>query len=217
MGLLDEFKRRAMKSEEPPAPDRLSIPPSPTPTHGSDETRRRVALTNLGLDGYRAKQRGRWWCQSCASEWRDRNRAPLNYWTKESGPHVCPNCDRYAFTMPAPPPAGLAEEFEWVRPDQEVSGESHYKATLEKILGPSKNGHSRRRAVVAVLTHEPDNEYDSNAVRVEIGGEMVGYIPRDNAGAISKRLAGEPLALPGLVGAAAEAGSNLSVRVELPW
>lgn len=61
-----------------------------------------------------------------------------------------------------------------------VVGESHYQDALIAIAGPySEEGRSMR--CYAVLDPEEDNPHDPNAVRVEIGGDTVGYIARDDA------------------------------------
>lgn len=61
-----------------------------------------------------------------------------------------------------------------------VVGESHYQDALIAIAGPYSEG-GRSMRCYAVLDPEDDNPYDSNAVRVEIGGDTVGYIARDDA------------------------------------
>ena len=66
-----------------------------------------------------------------------------------------------------------------------VAGESHYQDALRAITGPG----DVRRETEAHLIPEPENEYDPNAVRVEIGGDKVGYLPRELAPAWGPRLA----------------------------
>ena len=65
----------------------------------------------------------------------------------------------------------------------EVVGESHYQPALKKIAGGE-----RRKRVTAHLVLEPDNPHDANAVRVDIGGETVGYLPADRARLHRERL-----------------------------
>src|SRR6185437_12901080 len=60
-----------------------------------------------------------------------------------------------------------------------VFGASHYQQQLERIAG------GRREAAVyfrvnAVLSSEPDNPYDANAIQIRINGEKVGYIRRED-------------------------------------
>ena len=62
----------------------------------------------------------------------------------------------------------------------EVVGESHYQDTLWQIVGGPSDEHVRHYTV-AVLLPEPDNPYDTNAVQVLIGGELVGYLSREDA------------------------------------
>ncbi|MBA3877621.1 MAG: hypothetical protein C0498_11955 [Anaerolinea sp.] len=68
--------------------------------------------------------------------------------------------------------------------EQQVVGESHYQDELAEVSNLA-NGVVRRRDVVAVLVAEPDNRYDRNAVRVEVFGRQVGYIPKEDAEEIS--------------------------------
>ncbi|HEX5910612.1 MAG TPA: HIRAN domain-containing protein [Thermoleophilaceae bacterium] len=66
-----------------------------------------------------------------------------------------------------------------------VAGESHYQEALRAIAGDGDVRHDTE----AHLIPEPENEYDPNAVRVEIDGRKVGYLPRDLAPAWGPRLA----------------------------
>lgn len=62
----------------------------------------------------------------------------------------------------------------------EVVGESRYQDVLWGLVG----GFQRepvRHAVTAVLLPEPDNRYDSNAIRVLVDGRLVGYLSRNDA------------------------------------
>ncbi|MEJ7817801.1 MAG: HIRAN domain-containing protein [Thermoleophilaceae bacterium] len=58
-----------------------------------------------------------------------------------------------------------------------VAGESHYQDALRAISGQGEIRHDTE----ARLIPEPDNPHDANAVRVEIDGAKVGYLPRDLA------------------------------------
>lgn len=71
--------------------------------------------------------------------------------------------------------------------EQEVTGESHYQPALAEVSN-HEDGVVRRRDVVAVLVPEPENTYDRNAVRVEVFGRKVGYIPREDAEDVSPML-----------------------------
>jgi len=57
-----------------------------------------------------------------------------------------------------------------------VAGESHYQDALHAIAG-SGDGEVRFETTAA-LVPEPSNPHDPNAVRVEIDGRLVGYLPR---------------------------------------
>ena len=62
----------------------------------------------------------------------------------------------------------------------EAVGESKYQESLEAICG----GRSEDGAdcfIDAVLIHEDDNPYDSEAVRIDVAGSTVGYLSRKHA------------------------------------
>jgi hypothetical protein len=62
----------------------------------------------------------------------------------------------------------------------EVVGVSRRQQALAAIV--ERHGRSGRTVTTdAVLVLEDTNPHDANAVRVEIDGEMVGYLSRDNA------------------------------------
>ncbi len=62
----------------------------------------------------------------------------------------------------------------------EVVGESNYQRALWNAVGGRTREYVRER-VVAALVPEPDNAYDSNAGSVQVGGDVVGYLSRDDA------------------------------------
>jgi Zn-finger nucleic acid-binding protein len=62
----------------------------------------------------------------------------------------------------------------------QVVGESHYQSALEKIAG-GRSEHGADKYCIARLVREPTNRYDANAVRVEVSGQTVGYVSRDDA------------------------------------
>jgi hypothetical protein len=70
----------------------------------------------------------------------------------------------------------LASDSGW---SVEVHGESHYQRVLERVAG-GRSEHGADFQCVARLVREPTNRYDKNAVRVEVQGETVGYISRDD-------------------------------------
>jgi hypothetical protein len=64
--------------------------------------------------------------------------------------------------------------------NQEVVGESHYLASLQRLFGQVSTKH-RDLETSALLIAELDNPHDTNAVAVQIDGVVVGYLPRDVA------------------------------------
>ena len=78
--------------------------------------------------------------------------------------------------MPALVPQRLSFDDEIVR----AVGVSHYQDALRRSAG-AEGPVSIRRDVEAALVPEPENPHDPNAVRVEVDGELVGYLARDDA------------------------------------
>ncbi len=62
----------------------------------------------------------------------------------------------------------------------EVVGESRYQDALWTIAG-GRRGDPVRYETEAVLEPEPKNPYDPNAIKVLIGGALVGYLSREDA------------------------------------
>jgi uncharacterized protein YidB (DUF937 family) len=61
-----------------------------------------------------------------------------------------------------------------------VADESDYQDVLAKLAGGrSKSG--AMKAVIALLSREPDHPHDKNAVRIDVGDETVGYVEKVNA------------------------------------
>lgn len=61
----------------------------------------------------------------------------------------------------------------------DVVGESHYQPALEAASGGRTTEGAACPLVTALLVREPRNPYDARAIRVDVGGAPVGYIPRD--------------------------------------
>ena len=59
-----------------------------------------------------------------------------------------------------------------------IVGESHYQHNLEAICGPRKE-HGEALEIEACLILEDHNQYDSNAIRVDIAGRTVGHIKKE--------------------------------------
>lgn len=60
--------------------------------------------------------------------------------------------------------------------ETEIVGESHYQANIEHFCAGGSNVE-----LTADLVPENDNRHDKNAVRVDIGGRIVGYLSREDA------------------------------------
>jgi hypothetical protein len=58
-----------------------------------------------------------------------------------------------------------------------IAGESHYFDAISRATHRRTGEH----VMLAEIIREPENKYDSNAVRVEIKGRTVGHIPREDA------------------------------------
>ena len=73
---------------------------------------------------------------------------------------------------------------EWGPPDSIVRGESFHEAELRAVAGsPRRQGHLV--PVDVTLRREPDNAFDSDAVRIEIGGDLVGYVAKELAASLA--------------------------------
>jgi len=87
---------------------------------------------------------------------------------KDKGYHVSvwPNVDGYA-------------NIDYIEFD--IAGISHYAKTAMKHLGES----------LAILSPEPDNPYDQNAIRVMTSDwQLLGYVPRDMTDIIHEHISG---------------------------
>lgn len=97
----------------------------------------------------------------------------------------------------APPPPQDGPTYHWAPHkdydhDFEVVGESNYQAALAKLAG-DHGKQSPDLKTTAKLIPENDNPHDSSAVRVEIGGQTVGYLSRDDARGFRRRLGSKKL------------------------
>ena len=61
-----------------------------------------------------------------------------------------------------------------------IVGEQSYQNNLKKIAGP-KEEESKFFECYAKVSSEPFNQYDKNAVKVEINGLIVGYLSKGEA------------------------------------
>lgn len=62
----------------------------------------------------------------------------------------------------------------------EVVGESFYDKNIEQLCGP-RTSEGENRVMPARLVLDDANPHDANAVRVEIGGLLVGHLSRETA------------------------------------
>lgn len=64
-------------------------------------------------------------------------------------------------------------------PGVKVVGESRYRDAIERAVGRRPEGH--KTIVDAALVAEPTNRYDPNAIAVQLAGQTVGYLAREDA------------------------------------
>jgi len=65
-----------------------------------------------------------------------------------------------------------------------IVGESHRQDTLAAISGPRRS-EGKKMTVGVTLRCEPTNAYDAHAIRVEVMGQHVAYVARDQAALIA--------------------------------
>lgn len=65
-----------------------------------------------------------------------------------------------------------------------IVGEESYQSNIAKIAG-KKEIHSKFFEIPAKVISEPNNKFDPNAIKVEINGYTVGYLPKDEARKLS--------------------------------
>lgn len=77
---------------------------------------------------------------------------------------------------------------------REIVGESNYQPAIRAAAGGQPTGDEGVKCIAA-LVPEDDNRHDKNAVVVKINGNIVGYLPREQARLYRGRLkrAGLPL------------------------
>ena len=68
-----------------------------------------------------------------------------------------------------------------------IVGEQSYQNNLKKIAGP-KEEESKFFECYAKVSSEPFNQYDKNAVKVEINGLLVGYLNKSEAAKLSSKV-----------------------------
>jgi hypothetical protein len=91
---------------------------------------------------------------------------------------------------PLPRKSGVVEIEDLPYELYEIVGESHYQPALEQVAGPkTKDGVDV--ACTVLLICQSDNKHDRLAVKVELDGETVGHLARDDARAFRQMLAEE--------------------------
>lgn len=68
-----------------------------------------------------------------------------------------------------------------------IVGEQSYQDNLKKIAGP-KEEESKFFECYAKVSSEPFNQYDRNAIKVEINGLLVGYLSKSEAAKLSSKV-----------------------------
>lgn len=104
-------------------------------------------------------------------------KAPKNYWLKIE--------DFYNNPVDIKSDAGAyMDMFQF-----EAVGESNYQRALNKLVPEEEKQKDKHKVYyVAKLALEDENEYDKNAIAVEIDGMKVGYIPKEENKALRKKL-----------------------------
>ena len=80
---------------------------------------------------------------------------------------------------------------------QDVVGESNYLDHVRRVIGRAHQANGAEHLHSALLVAEPDNAHDRHAVAVQIAGQTVGYLPREDAPEYSRVL--QRLAAQGFV------------------
>ncbi|WP_141277013.1 hypothetical protein [Pseudonocardia hydrocarbonoxydans] len=96
---------------------------------------------------------------------------------------------RRTFRPPAPRAGG--EIALWARngwAGQEVVGERAHLAALRAVVGSAHRADGSAHRFTATLLPEPTNRFDPDAVAVHIGGQRIGYLPREDAARYRPRL-----------------------------
>ncbi len=101
----------------------------------------------------------------------------------------------------------------------DVVGESKYQRNLLKLAG-GKTPEGVEKFTTAELVFEDENPYDREAVRVDIQGLTVGYLPKESARTWRKRSLGARYACPAVICGGWDRGDgdtgHFGVRLSLP-
>lgn len=110
---------------------------------------------------------------------------------------------------------GLVRFALWGQPSYagfEVAGEGHHSAEIARLFPRGVPEEGVEDTFEADLVPEPTNRYDANAVQVVISGNLVGYLPKEEAATYQPRLS--RLANQGLL---ATVESRVWARPEIDW
>ena len=101
----------------------------------------------------------------------------------------------------------------------DVVGESKYQSNLLKLAG-RKTPEGVEKFATAALVFENENPYDREAVRVDIQGLTVGYLPKESARTWRKKAPGDCHACPAVIRGGWDRGGgdtgHFGVRLSLP-
>lgn len=111
-----------------------------------------------------------------------RDRTPVSGSSAKSLPTTQNPRKTSSSQMPPEPAAWPTHHWKASHFDFEIVGESHYQAQISSIV---KRGDSH---LTASLVLDPSNPYDNLAVRVDIGGQTVGHLSREDARSFRRRL-----------------------------
>lgn len=117
------------------------------------------------------------------------------------------------------PQSNFLELFRTSQPNIKVVGTTYKQAELQHIVRnlPEVNGQWQ---VIAMLRHEPDNKFDANAVSVAIDGRSVGYLPREFAPIVARKLNGQSFTCEAvIIGGYVSRGKqmNFGVNLAIGW
>lgn len=97
-----------------------------------------------------------------------------------------------------------------------IVGESRHQPALAEFCKRKGDDEVRIEGAAADMVCEPENAYDNHAVRIELGGQKVGYLARGSARRYHRRVAklGGRITVPAFVGC--RKGGKIGVRLNIP-
>lgn len=101
-----------------------------------------------------------------------------------------------------------------------VVGESFRQDNLWAVCGAKNTGAPVAVECIAELVPEPENPHDPRAIRVDVKGQHVGYLPRGSARLYGKRIremraAGQPTICDAFIGGLQEGSDNPNLGISL--